>query len=76
MTAQLYEEVVLKRDLPDDGLKTGDLGTVVFVYDGGYEVEFFTAAGKTRAVVTLDAVDVRAIKEDEMVAVRPLDAVG
>ncbi len=76
MTAQLYEEVVLNRDLPKEGLKTGDLGTVVHVYQGGYEVEFFTAAGKTRSVVTLEAEDVRAIAENEMVAVRPLSAVG
>lgn len=76
MTAQLYEEVVLSRDLPTQSLKTGDLGTIVHVYDGGYEVEFFTAAGKTRAVVTLDAQDVRAVAENEMVAVRPLTATG
>lgn len=76
MTAQLHEEVVLNCDLPDEGLKVGDLGTIVHVYDGGYEVEFFTAAGKTRSVVTLRAKDVRSISEDEMVAVRPLSAVG
>jgi len=76
MTAQLYEEVVLNRDLPAEGLKPGDLGTVVHVYQGGFEVEFFTAAGKTRSVVTLAAEDVRAVTEDEMVAVRPLSATG
>lgn len=76
MTAQLYEEVVLKRDLPAEGLKTGDLGTVVHIYDGGYEVEFLTASGKTRSVTTLNADDVRAVAEDEMVAVRPLTATG
>ena len=76
MTVQLYEEVVLKRDLPAECLKTGDLGTIVYIYDGGYEVEFFTAVGKTRAVVTLDARDVRAVGENEMVAVRPLTATG
>lgn len=76
MTAQLYEEVVLSRDLPTQSLKTGDLGTIVHVHDGGYEVEFFTAAGKTRAVVTLDAQDVRAVADNEMVAVRPLTATG
>lgn len=76
MTAQLYEEVVLNRNLPGEGLKTGDLGTVVHIYPAGYEVEFFTAAGKTRSVVTLNAEDVREVAEDEMVAVRPLSATG
>lgn len=74
MTAQLYEEVVLNRDLPEEGLKAGDLGTVVYIYPGGYEVEFFTASGKTRSVVTLDSQDVRSVGENEMVAVRPLSA--
>lgn len=77
MTATLFEEVVLTRDLPSEGLKSGDLGTVVHVYEaGGYEVEFFTALGKTRAVVTLAMTDVRQIGEGEMVAVRQLDPTG
>ena len=36
-------------------MKKGDLGTVVFVHDGGkgYEVEFVTLEGETLAVTTL-----------------------
>jgi len=77
MTAALHEEVVLTRDLPSEGLKSGDLGTVVHVYEaGGYEVEFFTALGKTRAVLTLMATDVRELADGEVVAVRRLDPTG
>lgn len=77
MTASLHEEVVLTRDLPSEGLKSGDLGTVVHVYrTGGYEIEFFTASGKTRAVLTLAEADIRKVADEEMVAVRRLDPTG
>ena len=66
------EPVVLKQDHPEAGLRAGDLGTVVAVYERtkGLEVEFFRASGKTRAVVTLSASDVRKAQNSEIVAVR------
>jgi hypothetical protein len=74
---QLLEEVVLTRDVPEDGLRQGDIGTVVHLYPtGGLEVEFFTASGKTRAVVTLETADVREVSDDELVSVRSLDSTG
>jgi hypothetical protein len=74
---QLLEEVVLTRDVPEDGLRKGDIGTVVHLYPtGGLEVEFFTASGKTRAVVTLETADVREVSDDELVSVRSLDSTG
>jgi hypothetical protein len=47
--------VVLMRDLPEHGLRAGDVGVVVHVYGEGigFEVEFVTGDGKTVAVVTL-----------------------
>src|SRR6266511_1799723 len=40
--------VVLERDLPAHGLKRGDLGAVVELYEpDGLEVEFVTASGRT-----------------------------
>lgn len=53
--------VALANDVPEHGLKAGDLGTVVHVYRGGkgFEVEFLTAAGDTIAVLTLDRKGVR-----------------
>ena len=39
--------VVLNTDLPSHGLKRGDLGAVVEVYEpDGLEVEFVTASGR------------------------------
>jgi hypothetical protein len=74
---QLLEEVVLTRDVAEDGLRKGDIGTVVHLYPtGGLEVEFFTASGKTRAVVTLRTADVRDATDDELVSVRALDSTG
>jgi hypothetical protein len=77
MATQPYEEVILVRDVPEHGLRTGDVGTVVHVYPkGGLEVEFFTAAGKTHAVITLRETDVRTATDNDVVAVRSLDATG
>jgi Domain of unknown function (DUF4926) len=77
MSEQLHQEVVLTADVPEHGLLRGDMGTVVHVYPtGGFEVEFFTASGKTRAVVTLSQNAVRLTADNEIVAVRALDATG
>ena len=65
------EPVVLTRDLPEHGLKAGDLGTVVETYgDAGLEVEFVKASGETLAVVTLSLAEVRAGEPDDVLAVR------
>ena len=55
------DSVVLTTDLPEHGLSAGDLGTVVLVHEGGKgcTVEFMTLAGKTIAVVTLLANQIR-----------------
>jgi uncharacterized protein DUF4926 len=73
MDFNLLECVVLSRDLPDHGLRTGDLGAVVDLHEpDGLEVEFVTADGRTQAVVTLRASDVRKVGPRDMVAVRPV----
>ena len=71
MTFRPLEVVVLKADLPSYGLRQGDLGTVVEVYEpSGVEVEFVTASGRTTALVSLAASDVRAVCDDDLVATR------
>jgi hypothetical protein len=69
-----HERVVLNRPVPDEGLETGDVGTVVHVYAGGgaYEVEFTTLAGKTAAVVTVEAGQVRPVGDREITHAREL----
>ena len=74
MTYRLLDTVVLDRDLPQYGLRKGDLGAVVEVYDAeGLEVEFVRASGKTQAVVTLAASDVRPVLDNDLVAVRSVE---
>jgi len=68
------EAVVLARDIPEHGLRRGDLGAVVHVYDpDALEVEFVRPSGRTQATVTLREADVRAVAEGDLVAVRSLD---
>jgi len=72
MTYRVLDTVVLNRDLPDHGLRRGDLGAVVEVYEpDGLEVEFVTASGRTAALVTIAASDVRPVADDDLVSVRP-----
>ena len=72
MSFRILDVVVLERDLPASSLKRGDLGTVVEVYEpDGLEVEFVTASGKTEALLTLQAADVRPVGDSDLMAVRP-----
>ena len=67
------ECVVLTRDIPERGLRAGDIGTVVQVYCGDeVEVEFIRASGETQALITLTVGDVRKIGYRDMLAAREL----
>lgn len=69
-----HECVVLTEDLPAEGLKAGDVGTVVHIHQDGvaYEVEFMTLAGETIAVATLLASQVRPLARRDMAHAREL----
>ena len=71
---QELEDVVLETDLPEHGLRRGDIGTVVLIHreSQGYEVEFTTLDGETVAVVTLLAAQVRPAHKREIAHVREL----
>jgi Domain of unknown function (DUF4926) len=67
------ETVVLERDIPERGLRKGDLGAVVELYDpDGLEVEFVRASGKTQALVELKTSDVRSVCDEDLVSVRSI----
>lgn len=69
------DSVVLTCDLPDHGLKRGDVGTVVLKHPGGgYEVEFITLDGETVAVVSLVEEQVRPIGRREIAHARTVQA--
>lgn len=71
MKFALLDTVVLNRDLPEHGLRAGDLGAVVELYGAhGVEVEFVRASGQTKALVTLRTADLRSVAESDILAVR------
>jgi hypothetical protein len=76
MRIKEHDCVVLTADLPNEGLKAGDVGTVVHIHNGGaaYEVEFMTFAGNTIAVTTVDANALRPVGERDISHVRELQS--
>ena len=69
--------VALTSDLPEHGLKCGDVGTAVLVHGGGvaFEVEFVGYDGHTVALLTLECDQVRTIETNEIPHVRALTTV-
>jgi hypothetical protein len=80
MAYELYSDVILTRDIPESGLRAGDVGTLVErhvvagVADDGYSVEFFDMTGNTVAVVTVAASALRLPTPADRPAVRALSA--
>lgn len=73
MTIRTLDVVALTRDLPEHGLRCGDLGAVVEQYGpDAIGVEFVAASGRTQALVTLCREDLRPAPDDDLVAVRPV----
>jgi ketosteroid isomerase-like protein len=67
MTFHELHAVVLQRDLPDLGLRPGDLGAVVRVHDEDMlDVEFVRLSGQTQAVVQLALADVRPVEDADL----------
>lgn len=65
MPVKLFQSAILTVDLPAEGLRAGDVGTIVEehvvpgVAEKGYSVEFFDMTGRTVAVVTVPASSLR-----------------
>jgi Domain of unknown function (DUF4926) len=66
------DTVILTRDMPEQKLRMGDIGTVVHVHRDGaaYEVEFVALGGETLCVVTLPAESVRTVTGHEIAHAR------
>ena len=69
-----HDCVVLTKNLPEESLEAGDIGTVVHIHKGGagYEVEFMTLTGETVAIVTLLAGQVRPFNRRDLAHTREL----
>ena len=78
MTMELYQEVSLTRDLPEYGLRAGDIATLVdFVPhpsggDEGCVLEVFNAIGESLTTIAVPISVVEALRSDEVLSVRPL----
>jgi urease beta subunit len=69
-----HDRVVLTADVPNEGLKASDVGTVVHIYGQAeaMEVEFLALDGATFAVATLTASQVRPVSKRDITHARTL----
>jgi hypothetical protein len=74
MKIKEHDCVVLTKNLPEESLEAGDVGTVVHIHKDGaaYEVEFVTLAGRTVAVATVEASQLRPVSHRDLSHVREL----
>jgi hypothetical protein len=77
MKFELYKDVALTRDLPEERLKRGDIVKLVehhLASDGedGYSAEVFNAVGDTLAVIAVPESALEPLREDEVCCVRSL----
>ena len=63
-----HDCVVLKKSIPDQNLKAGDVGTVIHVHKKGeaFDVEFLTLHGETVGIATVTASQVRPVLKREI----------
>ena len=78
MKYELFTRISLNTDLPQHGLRSGDVATVVEHHVGrpnqepGYTLEVFSAVGESIAVVTVRESQIEPLKANELLHVRPL----
>ena len=77
----LFERVARRVDLPEHGLRKGDVATIVEHLPGkdcedGYALEVFNAVGDTIAVITVSQSAVEPLTANVIPSVRPLVQTG
>jgi len=82
MSRPLYQRVALNLDLPEQGLKKGDVATLVDYVPGpeggepGCVLEVFNALGESIAIVAVRESEIEGLHAGEVLAVRPLAKAG
>ena len=81
MKLELFKRVALRVDLPEHGLRKGDVATIVEHLPGkdcedGYALEVFNAVGYTSAVITVSQSAVESLTANVIPSVRPLAQTG
>ena len=77
MRLDLFKRVALRIDFPEQGLRMGDVATIVEYLPGkngedGYALELFNAVGETIAIITVPESAVEPLTADRIPSVRPL----
>ncbi|CAN5451500.1 hypothetical protein BH11PSE9_BH11PSE9_10570 [soil metagenome] len=68
---KLLDIVTLTHDIPNAGLRCGDVGAVVALHGAhAMEIEFVTGSGRTHALLTLGIDDVRRLGDRDTSAGR------
>jgi hypothetical protein len=69
-----HDRIVLTSDIPSEGLKAGDVDTVIHIHREreAYEVEFLTLDGQTVAVITVLASQLRSVNNRDLTHARPM----
>jgi hypothetical protein len=77
MTFKLYTDFALAHDLPKYRLCRGDLVRLVEHHvsptgEEGFSAEVLGAKGQTLAIIAVAAASLEALREDEVLSVRPM----
>ena len=80
MAIPLFSRVALSVDIPEHGLKAGDVATVTDFHEArgrkGYSLEVFGATGETLAVVVVEESQVAPLRKNEVLHVRHIDTLA
>lgn len=77
MSIELYQEVALTRDVPEENLRAGDVATYIDRVpspsgEDGAVLEVFNALGESIAVVSVPISAIAALRADQVPTVRVL----
>lgn len=81
MTFDLYTDAALIRDVPEHGLRRGDVVKLIDHHpvpggEDGFAIEVFNAVGDTIAVTSVPESALEALRADEVLSVRSLAPVA
>ncbi len=77
MKFPLFKQVALARDIPEEGLKKGDIAAVVEHHpissgEDGYSLEVFNALGETIVVTVVPESAIEELRSDQVLSARPM----
>jgi len=79
MSLELYQRIALSRDLPEEGLKRGDIAYLLDYVphpqggEQGCVLEVFNAVGESISVLTVPESAIQPLRPDEVLSARSLE---